>query len=59
MFGGVAAASKHSAAGKTKGKTQTVAKSGSKKPVEANLTKKGEPAAKATAKTKIAKKSQY
>ncbi len=55
MFGSAGAAAKHGAAGNGngKGKTQAVAKSGSKKPVEAGLTKKGEPAAKA----KVAKKT--
>ena len=52
MFGSGSTA-KHGAAGNGKGKTQAVAKSGSKKPVEAKLTKKGEPAAKG----KVAKKT--
>jgi hypothetical protein len=55
MFGSAGASAKHGAAGNgnAKGKTQSVAKSGSKKPVEAGLTKKGEPAAKG----KVAKKT--
>ncbi len=48
MFGGGSTA-KHSAAGSGKGKTQAVAKSGAKK---------GEPAAKTTAKGKLARKTQ-
>ncbi|MFI5354672.1 MAG: transglycosylase SLT domain-containing protein, partial [Desulfobaccales bacterium] len=55
MFGSAGAAAKHGAVGNgnAKGKTQAVAKSGSKKPAEAGLTKKGEPAAKG----RVAKKS--
>jgi hypothetical protein len=58
LFGSVGASAKHGAAGngKAKGKSQTVAKSGSKKPVEANLNKKGE-AAKGAAKSKFVKKT--
>ena len=55
MFGSASTA-KHGAAANGKGKTQAVAKSGSKKPLEA-ATKKGEPAAKATAKGKLARKT--
>ncbi|MCX5893766.1 MAG: hypothetical protein NTW80_12510, partial [Deltaproteobacteria bacterium] len=57
MFGAVGAASKAHTSGHAKGKTQTVAKSGSKKPVAAKMAKSGEPAAKGAAKSKAAKKS--
>ena len=58
MFGSVGASAKHGAAGNgnAKGKSQTIAKSGSKRLAEANLSKKGEPAAKGPTKSKTANK---
>jgi hypothetical protein len=57
MFGGIAAASKASAAGKAKEKTPArVAKTGAKKPAQAR-SKRGEAAIKVAARTKTAGKN--